>query len=117
MATTVIITIDESDIGQDQDQDNSLEELQKEYETIVESLAACIKGLKTLRKDVAAATKETTTTTTAATTATVPIRIRKGTVTKSLNKVLDKAEHDAAVAGTSYGTAVLEALEGAVLEE
>jgi len=117
MATTVIITIDESDIGQDQD--NSLEELQKEYETIVESLAACIKGLKTLRKDVAAATKETTATTvaTTATAATTPIRIRKGTVTKSLNKVLDKAEHDAAVAGTSYGTAVLEALEGAVLEE
>ena len=76
-----------------------------EYETIVASLAACIKGLKTLRKEVVAAT--------------VPsdVRIRKGGVTKSLNRVLDKAEVDASATGTSYGTAVLDALEGAEIVE
>jgi len=93
-----LILVDES---HEQD-DNSLEELQQEYETIVASLTACIKGLKTLRK-----------TATAATTATKEVRIRKGGVTKSLNRVLDKAEGEAGLAGISYGTAVLEALEGA----
>jgi hypothetical protein len=95
-----LILVDES---HEQD-DNSLEELQREYETIVASLTACIKGLKTLRKTATAATTAT---------ATKEVRIRKGGVTKSLNRVLDKAEGEAGLAGTSYGTAVLEALEGA----
>ena len=80
------------------EEDTSLVDLQKEYETIVASLTACIKGLKAL-KPAAAAEK----------------RVRKGGVTKTLHRVLDKAGQDAAVAGTSYGTAVLEALEGAEL--
>jgi len=79
-------------------EDTSLEDLQKDYATIVDSLTACIKGLKALR-----ATTKTS------------LKIRKGTVTKSLNKVLDKAAHTAVAAGTSYGTAVLEALDGAIL--
>jgi hypothetical protein len=93
------------EIDQDQDLTQDLQDLHKEYETIVTSLAACIKGLKTLRK-----------TATAATAATMDVRVRKGGVSKSLNRVLDKAEVDAITAGTSYGTAVLEALEGATLE-
>jgi hypothetical protein len=95
------------EIDQDQDVTQDLQDLHKEYETIVASLTACIKGLKTLRK--------TATATTAATTAT-DVRVRKGGVSKSLNRVLDKAEVDAIAAGTSYGSAVLEALEGATLE-
>ena len=98
------------EIDQDQDVTQDLQDLHKEYETIVASLAACIKGLKTLRKTATAATA-----TTAAATAT-DVRVRKGGVSKSLNRVLDKAEVDAIAAGTSYGTAVLEALEGATLE-
>ena len=94
-SVNVVVSIDESH-SQD---DNVLEELQQEYETIVASLTACIKGLKTRRKGVTSATAE--------------VRIRKGGVTKSLNRVLDKAEVDAIVTGTSYGTAVLDALEGA----
>jgi len=93
------------EVDQDQDLTQDLQDLHKEYETIVTSLAACIKGLKTLRK-----------TATAATAATTDVRVRKGGVSKSLNRVLDKAEVDAIAAGTSYGTAVLEALEGATLE-
>lgn len=93
------------EIDQDQDVTQDLQDLHKEYETIVASLTACIKGLKTLRK-----------TATAATTATTDVRVRKGDVSKSLNRVLDKAEVDAIAAGTSYGSAVLEALEGATLE-
>ena len=100
-SVNVVISIDESH-SQD---DNVLEELQQEYETIVASLAACIKGLKTLRKEVVAATVPT------------DVRIRKGGVTKSLNRVLDKAEVDASATGTSYGTAVLDALEGAEIVE
>lgn len=94
------------EIDQDQDVTQDIQDLHKEYETIVASLTACIKGLKTLRK--------TATTATAATTA--DVRVRKGGVSKSLNRVLDKAEVDAIAAGTSYGSAVLEALEGATLE-
>ena len=94
------------EIDQDQDVTQDLQDLHKEYETIVASLTACIKGLKTLRKTAAA--------TTAATTA--DVRVRKGGVSKSLNRVLDKAEVDAIAAGTSYGSAVLDALEGATLE-
>lgn len=101
---------DEIDQDQDQDVTQDLQDLHKEYETIVASLAACIKGLKTLRKTATAATAAT-----AAATAT-DVRVRKGGVSKSLNRVLDKAEVDAIAAGTSYGTAVLEALEGATLE-
>ena len=101
---------DEIDQDHDQDVTQDLQDLHKEYETIVASLAACIKGLKTLRKTATAATA-----TTAAATAT-DVRVRKGGVSKSLNRVLDKAEVDAIAAGTSYGTAVLEALEGATLE-
>ena len=96
------------EIDQDQDLTQDLQDLHKEYETIVTSLAACIKGLKTLRK--------TATTATATATTTGDVRVRKGGVSKSLNRVLDKAEVDAIAAGTSYGTAVLEALEGATLE-
>ena len=96
------------EIDQDQDVTQDLQDLHKEYETIVASLTACIKGLKTLRKTAAA--------TTAATPATTDVRVRKGGVSKSLNRVLDKAEVDAIAAGTSYGSAVLEALEGATLE-
>jgi hypothetical protein len=88
------------EIDQDQDVTQDLQDLHKEYETIVASLTACIKGLKTLRKTATAAT-------------TTDVRIRKGGVSKSLNRVLDKAEVDAIAAGTSYGSAVLEALEGA----
>ena len=101
---------DEIDQDHDQDVTQDLQDLHKEYETMVASLAACIKGLKTLRKTATAATA-----TTAAATAT-DVRVRKGGVSKSLNRVLDKAEVDAIAAGTSYGTAVLEALEGATLE-
>ena len=90
------------EVDQDQDLTQDLQDLHKEYETMVASLTACIKGLKTLRKT--------------ATAATVDVRVRKGGVSKSLNRVLDKAEVDAIAAGTSYGTAVLEALEGATLE-
>ena len=85
---------------QDQDLTQDLQDLHKEYETMVASLTACIKGLKTLRKTATAATA-------------TDVRIRKGGVSKSLNRVLDKAEVDAIAAGTSYGSAVLEALEGA----
>jgi hypothetical protein len=88
---------------QDQDLTQDLQDLHKEYETMVASLTACIKGLKTLRKTATAATVATAT----------DVRVRKGGVSKSLNRVLDKAEVDAIAAGTSYGTAVLEALEGA----
>ena len=95
------------EVDQDQDLTQDLQDLHKEYETMVTSLTACIKGLKTLRKTATAAT---------AATATVDVRVRKGGVSKSLNRVLDKAEVDAIAAGTSYGTAVLEALEGATLE-
>jgi hypothetical protein len=91
------------EIDQDQDVTQDLQDLHKEYETIVASLTACIKGLKTLRKTATAATA-------------ADVRVRKGGVSKSLNRVLDKAEVDAIAAGTSYGTAVLEALEGATLE-
>ena len=98
------------EIDQDQDVTQDLQDLHKEYETIVTSLAACIKGLKTLRKTATAAAA------TATATATTDVRVRKGGVSKSLNRVLDKAEVDAIAAGTSYGTAVLEALEGATLE-
>jgi hypothetical protein len=90
----------------DQDPTQDLQDLHKEYETIVASLTACIKGLKTLRKTATAATAATPS----------DVRVRKGGVSKSLNRVLDKAEVDAIAAGTSYGTAVLEALEGATLE-
>ena len=100
------------EVDQDQDLTQDLQDLHKEYETIVTSLAACIKGLKTLRKTATAATATTAT----AATATTDVRVRKGGVSKSLNRVLDKAEGDAIAAGTSYGTAVLEALEGATLE-
>lgn len=102
---------DEIDQDHDQDVTQDLQDLHKEYETIVASLAACIKGLKTLRKTATAATATTATTATA-----TDVRVRKGGVSKSLNRVLDKAEVDAIAAGTSYGTAVLEALEGATLE-
>jgi len=70
------------------EEDTSLVDLQKEYETIVASLTACIKGLKAL-KSVASKERKTT----------------------ALHRVLDKAEQGAAVAGTSYGVAVLEALK------
>ena len=99
---------DEIDQDHDQDVTQDLQDLHKEYETIVASLAACIKGLKTLRKTATAATATTATAT--------DVRVRKGGVSKSLNRVLDKAEVDAIAAGTSYGSAVLEALEGATLE-
>jgi len=104
---------DEEVQDQEQEQDH-IQDIHKEYETIVASLTACIKGLKTLRKAAATAAAATATTT-AATTAT-DVRVRKGGVSKSLNRVLDKAEVDAIAAGTSYGTAVLDALEGATLE-
>ena len=91
------------EVDQDQDLTQDLQDLHKEYETMVASLTACIKGLKTLRKTATAATPS-------------DVRVRKGGVSKSLNRVLDKAEVDAIAAGTSYGTAVLEALEGATLE-
>ena len=97
------------EIDQDQDLTQDLQDLHKEYETIVASLTACIKGLKTLRKTAATAATATAATAT-------DVRVRKGGVSKSLNRVLDKAEVDAIAAGTSYGTAVLEALEGATLE-
>ena len=100
---------DEIDQDHDQDVTQDLQDLHKEYETIVASLTACIKGLKTLRKTAATAATATAATAT-------DVRVRKGGVSKSLNRVLDKAEVDAIAAGTSYGTAVLEALEGATLE-
>ena len=91
---------DVNDVNEINDVNNSLEELKGQYETVVASLTACIKGLKSL-KSLKSQEKES------------PIRIRKGGIVKSLKRVLDKAEQDAIAAGTSYGTAVLEALEGA----
>jgi predicted transcriptional regulator len=85
---------DINDVNDVNDVNTSLEELKGQYETIVASLTACIKGLQSLKKESS-------------------ISVRKGGVVKSLKRVLDKAEQDAIAAGTSYGTAVLEALEGA----
>jgi len=81
---------------------DALLELKGDFTSIVASLDTCLKGLKALQKTV----KKTTASATASATKTVTTK--RGV--QSLSRVLNKAEEQAALTGSSYGTAVLDAL-------
>lgn len=81
---------------------DALLELKGDFTSIVASLDTCLKGLKALQKTV----KKTTATASASAPKTVTTK--KGI--QSLSRVLNKAEEQAALTGSSYGTAVLDAL-------
>ena len=80
---------------------DALLELKGDFTSIVASLDTCLKGLKALQKTV----KKTTT---ASASAPKTVTTKRGV--QSLSRVLNKAEEQAALTGSSYGTAVLDAL-------
>ena len=82
---------------------DALLELKGDFTSIVASLDTCLKGLKTLQKTV----KKTTVATASAS---VPKTVTTKRGVQSLSRVLNKAEEQAALTGSSYGTAVLDAL-------
>jgi hypothetical protein len=82
---------------------DALLELKGDFTSIVASLDTCLKGLKALQKTV----KKTTT---ASATASAPKTVTTKKGIQSLSRVLNKAEEQAALTGSSYGTAVLDAL-------
>ena len=80
---------------------DALLELKGDFTSIVASLDTCLKGLKALQKTV----KKTT-----VATASAPKTVTTKRGAQSLSRVLNKAEEQAALTGSSYGTAVLDAL-------
>lgn len=82
---------------------DALLELKGDFTSIVASLDTCLKGLKTLQKTV----KKTTV---ASASASAPKTVTTKRGVQSLSRVLNKAEEQAALTGSSYGTAVLDAL-------
>ena len=82
---------------------DALLELKGDFTSIVASLDTCLKGLKALQKTV-----KKTASATASASAPKTVTTKKGI--QSLSRVLNKAEEQAALTGSSYGTAVLDAL-------
>ena len=82
---------------------DALLELKGDFTSIVASLDTCLKGLKALQKTV-----KKTASATATASAPKTVTTKKGI--QSLSRVLNKAEEQAALTGSSYGTAVLDAL-------
>lgn len=85
---------------------DALLELKGDFTSIVASLDTCLKGLKALQKTV----KKTTASASATATASAPKTVTTKRGVQSLSRVLNKAEEQAALTGSSYGTAVLDAL-------